>query len=205
MANERGSDEAQEWGEAVDPSSGRVPGPGDIIVTGGSATPMDPLVGDDISSPLEEDESEGTIPPCPLWAMKETRHIQWHLLPAHERHDRIRESIGSGDDTIYAIDDGRNHVVVARRVGAVEGECEYCLLGRVPLATFEDLKQNKISPVKAFEAAKEITLCGVAVEEDVRSSNIFDVARYPSIDEVPSEYRPGAAYLNLSEDLEITV
>jgi hypothetical protein len=203
--NDRGSNDSQEFGEAVDPSSGREPGPGDIIVTGGSVASMEPLVGSGDSSPLEEDEPEGTIPPCPLWAMKEWRHIQWHLLPAHERHDRIRDCIGLGDDAIYVIDDGRRHAVVARRVGAVQGECEYCLLGRVSVEVFEDLKQGKVSPTKAFEAATEITLCGVAVEESIRSSNIFDVARYGSLNEVPQDYRPGAAFLNLSEDLEITV
>lgn len=202
MANERGSSDSQEWGEAVDPSSGQRPGPGDIISSG--ITSKEPLVGSDVSSPLAEDEPEGTIPPCPLWAMKERRHVQWHLLPTHDRHDRIRDCTGSGDDTIYVIDDGRHHAVVARRVGAVQGECEYCLLGRVPLGTYEDLKHNRLSPNKAFEAASEITLCGVAVEEDILSSNVFDVARFESIEDVPAEYQPGAVFLNLAEDLEIT-
>jgi hypothetical protein len=205
MDKNSGSDDPQEWGEAVDPSSGQVPGPGDIIVTDGSVITPEPLVGSGASSSLEEDESEGTIPPCPLWAMKARRHIQWHLLPAHERHERIRECVGSGDDAIYVIDDGRNHAVVARRVGAVQGECEYCLLGRVPLETFDDLKHNRLSPSNAFQSATEITFCGVAVAEDVRSSNIFDVDRYENANDIPSGYRPGAAFLNLTETLEIAV
>ena len=53
--NDRGSNDSQEFGEAVDPSSGREPGPGDIIVTGGSVASMEPLVGSGDSSPLEED------------------------------------------------------------------------------------------------------------------------------------------------------
>jgi hypothetical protein len=205
MVKNSGSDDPQEWGGAVDPSSGQVPGPGDIIVTDGSVIPPEPLVGTGASSSLDEDEPEGTIPPCPLWAMKDRRHTQWHLLPSQERHERIRECVGSGDDAIYVIDDGRTHAIVARRVGAVQGECEYCLLGRVPLDTYEELQQNSLSTSDAFRSATEITLCGVALAEDVRSSNVFDVARYDSADEIPSEYRPGAAFLNLTESIEIAV
>jgi hypothetical protein len=205
LAKNSGSDDSQEWGEAVDPSSGQVPGPGDIIVTDGSVITPEPLVGSGASSSFEEDEPEGTIPPCPLWAMKDRRHTQWHLLPAHERHERIRECVGTGDDAIYVIDDGRSHVVVARRVGAVQGECEYCLLGRVPLETYEELKHNRLSPSTVFGSATEITICGVAVAAEVRSSNIFDVDRYENADDIPPEYRPGAAFLNLTESLEIAV
>jgi hypothetical protein len=205
MDKESGTDKSQEWGEAVDPSSGQVPGPGDIIATDGSDIAPEPLVGSGATSSLEDDEPEGTIPPCPLWAMKDRRHIQWHLLPAQERHERIRDCVGSGDETIYVIDDGRNHAVVARRVGAVQGECEYCLVGRVPLETYEELKHSRLSPSNAFQSATEITICGVAVAEVVRSSNIFDVDRYESADDIPPEYRPGAAFLNLTESLEIAV
>jgi hypothetical protein len=58
--------------------------------------------------------------------------------------------------------------------------------------------------VDAFDSADELELCGVAVEEDIRSSNIFDVAHYDGINDVPQEYRVGAEFLNLEEDLEIT-
>ena len=81
------SEQVHEWGEAVPASSGR-PKPGDIITESGLAMAPGPLVGHDVSTPLEEDEPEHTIPPAPLWAMKERRHTQWHLLPVHERHDR---------------------------------------------------------------------------------------------------------------------
>jgi len=84
--------QGHEFGEAVPASSGR-PKPGDIITESGLAMAPGPLVGHDVSTPLEEDEPEHTIPPAPLWAMKERRHTQWHLLAAHEQHDRIRECL----------------------------------------------------------------------------------------------------------------
>ena len=47
-------------------------------------------------------------------------------------------------------------------------------------------------------------LCGVAVEEDIRSSNVFDVAKYDSVDDVPEDYRPGSPFHHFRQELEIT-
>jgi hypothetical protein len=203
IADEHESGESQAPDEEVRPAGGRAPRPGEIDLPGGVVAP-EPLVGTGSSSPLEEDEPEGTIPPCPLWAMKRRRHIQWHLLPSHDRHSRIRDVVGAGDEAVYVIDDGGHHVMLGRRVGAVRGECEYCLLGRIEIGVYEELRQGRLQLVNAFDNAMELELCGVAVEEDIRSSNIFDVAHYDDLQEVPPEYRVGAEFLNLDEDLEIT-
>jgi hypothetical protein len=201
--NDQQSDKPHEWGEAVISSSQRAE-PGDIILSPSLTGALEPLVGRDESTPLEEGEPEGIIPPNPLWALKERRHIQWHLLPAHERHDRVRECIGSGDDAIYVIDDGRHHAMFGRRVGATEDGCEYCLVGRLPLERYEELRQHRLPGSEAFNSASEIALCGVAVEDGVASSNVFDVARYESIDEVPHEYLPGTPFIHFAQDLDIT-
>jgi hypothetical protein len=185
------------------PLGQRPPRPGEILLPGGFVAP-EPIVGTGSSSPLEEDEPEGNIPPCPLWAMKERRHIQWHLLPSHSRHSRIRDVVGSGDDLVYVIDDGPHHVMLGRRIGEVQGEVEYCLLGRDDLAVYEALRGGQLEMTNAFDTAHELEICGVAVEEDIRSSNIFDVTRFNDFSEVPEEYRPGAPYLHLNEDLEIS-
>jgi hypothetical protein len=185
------------------PLGSRPPRPGEIVLPTGLIAP-EPIVGTGASSPLEEDEPEGTIPPCPLWPMKERRHIQWHLLPTHDRHTRVRDVVGAGDDTVYVIDDGPHHVMLGRRVGEVRGEVEYCLLGRVDLAIYEELRAGRLQAMNAFDTAHELALCGVAVEEDIRSSNIFDVMRFRAFSDVPAEYRPGAPFLNLDEDLDIS-
>jgi hypothetical protein len=191
------------FGEAVDPAER--PAPGDVIRGSGQRAEAEPLVGKDESSPLGDDEPEGTIPPSHLWAMKDRRHIQWHLLPSHERHQRLRECVGAGDDALYFIDDGAHHVMVGRRVGAKAEECEYCLVGRQPRRLFDDLVARTVPPAAAFEGAEEITLCGVAEEEAVLSSNVFDVTRYADGAEIPAEYRPGAPFIAFDEALEITV
>jgi hypothetical protein len=194
---------AHEWGEEVPPDER--PSPGDIIEGSGWRAEAHPLVGKDESTPLEDDEPEGTVPPCPLWAMKDHRHVQWHLLPSHERHQRVRDCVGAGDDAVYVIDDGAHHVMLGHRVGEKAGECEYCLVARVPHQRYEDLRQHSVAPGAAFDGAEEIALCGVARDEGVLSSNVFDVSRYADAADVPAEYRPGSPFLQFTEDLEITV
>jgi hypothetical protein len=196
-------EQPHEWGRAVPASSG-VPRPGDIITESGLAMAPGPLVGHDESTPLEEDEPEHTIPPAQLWAMKERRHTQWHLLPAHDRHDRIRECLEADDYTIYCIDDGRHHSVIGRRVGRSPSGCEYTLIGRISLERYEELRDEVVSVATCFDTATEIRLCGVAVEEDIRSSNVFDVAIYDSIDDAPEDYRPGSPFHRFRQELEIT-
>jgi len=192
------------WGEEVTPSQSTHPRPGDIIRGSGPRAMAEPLVGKDESTPLDEDEPEGIIPPNPLWAMKIRRHTQWHLLPSHERQERVRDSLGSGDETIYVMDDGNHHVMLGRRVGECVWGCEYSLVGRVSRERYAQLKNHTVSPVDAFEGASGIALCGVAKEEGTLSSNVFDVARYETAGDVPPEYRPGSPFLEFSKDLEIT-
>ena len=199
----RPTDAPHEWGEAVPASSGR-PQPGDIITQSGLPMAPGPLVGHDVSTPLEEDEPEHTIPPGPLWAMKDRRHVQWHLLPAAERHERIRECLELDDYTLYCIDDGRHHAMIGRRVGASPDGCDYTLLGRISRSRYEELRDEVVPLVDCFSTATEIRLCGVDVEEDVRSSNVFDVALYDSVADVPEEYLPGQPFHHFGGDLEIT-
>lgn len=192
-----------EYGEAVLASSGHAE-PGDIIIDPNLTISPEPLVGDDVSSPLEEDEPEHTIPPAPLWAMKDHRHIQWHLLPSHERHDRIRECLDADDFTLYCIDDGAHHAMVGRRVGDSPSGCEYVLLGRVTRERYEQLRDEVVLLTNSFDTAEEMILCGVVIEEGILSSNVIDIASYGSIDDVPEAYRPGSPFQHFPDDLEIT-
>ena len=93
--------------------------------------------------------------------------------------------------------------MIARRVGASASGCEYALLGRVSRQRYEDLRDELVSLVKCFDTASEMRLCGVDVQEDIRSSIVFDVASYDSIDDVPQGYRPGSPFQQFRQDLEI--
>ena len=202
--DDRQPDGTHEWGHAIAPGSSARPEPGDIIINADLGIAPEPLVGRDESTPLEDHEPEGTIPPSPLWAMKDRRHVQWHLLPSHDRHQRIRERLGAGDDTMYAIDDDRRHVMLGRRVGSSPGGCEYCLIGRISLERFEQLRDQAVPLVDSFSTAVDLTLCGVVDEGQIESSNVIEVALYDSVADIPEEYLPGAPYLNFPGDLEIT-
>jgi hypothetical protein len=82
--------------------------------------------------------------------------------------------------------------------------CEYALIGRISRKRYEELRDELVLLVNCFDTATEIRLCGIDVEEGLRSSNVFDVADYDSIDDVPGEYRPGSLFQHFSGDLEIT-
>jgi len=198
-------DGSQGPSHAVVAGSGERPHPGDIVIDANLGIAPEPLVGADISTALDEDEESTTIPSGALWAMKARRHTQWHLLPSSERHQRLRETFGTGDEELFAIDDGRHHAMISRRIGSVGGDVEYSLLGRMTREHLGALQAGTVPLSAAFDEATEITLCGTAIELGVESSNVFDVARYGSADDIPSEYLPGSPLLSLRSPLEITI
>jgi len=195
MTNE--NNENDEFGTAFTPSSGEHPKPGDIIDDPALGVSPEPIVGRDASTPLEE-EPDHDIPDSTLWALKDHRHTHWHLLPSHERHERIRRSSGEGSSAVSVIDDGARHAMVGRLVATAPGGVDYILVGRISL----EAAQGDLSD--SFSTAGELALVGVAVERDISSSNIFDVARYSSAAEIPESYLPGSPVLSLREPLEIT-
>lgn len=204
-ANDPRDDEREAPGHAVVAGSGERPRPGDLVIDQDLGVVPEPLVGADTSTALDEDETTTDIPDAPLWAMKARRHTQWHLLPSSERHQRLRETLGSGDDALHVIDDGRHHVMIAHVVGSTGGDVEYSLLGRLTREHLGALESGTVPLASAFGEATEITLCGTAVEIGVESSNVFDVARYGDSSDIPAEYLPGAPRLSLSGPLEITI
>ena len=111
--------------------------PGTAANTFPVAAPVD-------ATPLEEDEPEGTVPPSPLWAMKERAHGGIHVFghPA-----RIRARAGEGDAAVFAIDDGPHHCMIGRRVGAT-GDGPWAMLdeGGTLLAVYEATGTDRIKP-----------------------------------------------------------
>jgi hypothetical protein len=155
-----------------------------------------PVTAPEDATPLEEHEPEGTIPHSPLWALKDRAHGGIHLFghPA-----RIRAAAGTGDAAVYAIDDGPHHCMIGRRVGATTDDCVYSLIGRVELATWQQLEQGSIDGRTAFAEAKELGLSGTVDTGGV--ANVFDVDWYDSLDDVPADYLPPSPFLTFAEDL----
>jgi hypothetical protein len=208
----------ERFGQAVPGGPDATPHPGDLVVTPGHTPPEvvakdmvfemaevpEPLVGEDSDTPLADDEPEGVIPSNPLWAMKNRRHGQWHLFH-HGHPERLRAVVGSGADAVYAMDDGRDHVMLGRPVGSSPSGCQYCLVGRVPRGVFDSLQSRQTRPQDAFAQAEEIALCGVIAIEEVKSGETFDVASYETAADIPREYLPGSDPIAFPSDIEIDV
>jgi hypothetical protein len=205
-------------GRAVPEGSGETPRPGDLVIGPGGTPPEvesdefvfetvvvpEPLVGEDTDSPLADDEPEGNIPANPLWAMKARRHGQWHLFH-HKDAERIREAVGQGPDAVYAIDDGRDHVMLGRQVGASPSGCQYALVGRVPIGDFDALCQGELDARGAFDRAGELALCGVVQIDEVLTGETFEVALYDSAADMPPEYLPGHEFIEFADDIDLEV
>lgn len=162
----------------------------------GTAAGTFPVTAPEDATPLEEHEPEGTVPPSPLWAMKERAHGGIHVFghPA-----RIRARAGEGDAAVYAIDDGPRHCMIGRRVGATTDGCTYSLVARVDLPTWQALESRAIDGRAAFLSSEEAGLSGTVETNGV--SNVFDVAWYHTAAEIPEQYLPPAAFLTFAEDL----
>jgi hypothetical protein len=136
------------------------------------------------STPLQEDATDSSIPAFALWSMKYLRH--GHLFGRAQTE--IRQSIGEGDHVIYVLDDGRNHCLVSRKVGTSPDGCTYCLVARIPIATYDALVAGATAD-SAFAEGRSFSLCAVFEAQD-GVSNVAVSERYDAVDEVPAEYLP---------------
>ena len=94
--------------------------------------------------------------------------------------------------------------MMGRRVGVSPSGVEYCLIGRITVDDLAILTGHDAALVDAFGMAHELALCGVDQEDTIESSNILDIARYDSVEEIPTDFLPGARFHSFPSDLEIT-
>jgi hypothetical protein len=136
------------------------------------------------STPLEETNDEHLIPRYALWSMKYLRHEGLFGRSEWE----IRSCFGEGPNTVYVIDDSRKSCLISRRVGEGTDGATYCLVARIPIASYEQLTDGA-SPQVIFARARDFFLCAVfdAIEA---VSNVSVVESFDSSDNVPSEYLP---------------
>jgi hypothetical protein len=151
------------------------------------------------STPLESDHGDGLIPSGPLWAMKYLRHGRLGSSN-DDGPDHIRWASGPDDRNaeIYVIDDGNDHCMVSRLVGASPDGCTYCLVARVKRLDFEDVRSGRADVLDLFVPGKEFTLCAV-VEGAI--SNVVRVAGYRKYRDVPADYLPPTGFIEFDEPL----
>jgi hypothetical protein len=158
----------------------------------------------DGSTPLNVDEPEQVVPTSPLWAMKYLRHGRGGPSSDDPGSGRIRwasddmDADGDAAAAVYVIDDGYDHCMVARRVGASPDGCTYCLVARIKLLDFDDVLAGWADPAGLFSLGREFTLCAV-VEGPV--SNVARVAGYRRLKDVPADYLPPSPCINFDETI----
>jgi hypothetical protein len=175
----------------------------DVAGAGPEPDPGEPVPADDLGAtpgsadPTDVPAGEGGIPAGALAAMRTRAHSNRHLAPGDE--DRIRATVGTDDDTVYVIDDGADHCMIAHRVGQAPDGCLYCLVARVALEEYADVVAGDLEPGELFSDARDISLCGVAEDEgDV--TNVFLVQHYRRARDVPSDYLPGSPFLEFTDE-----
>jgi hypothetical protein len=146
------------------------------------------------STPLAEHDGDGVIPSAALWAMKYRRHGGfWGGAEA-----TVRERYGSGTGTVYVLDDGRKHCVVARQVGTSPDGCTYFLVGQIGIGAYEDVVDDETLADEIFTGARELCLCVVYEDADA-VSNVAVVTSFNSFDAVPPEYLPPSPAIAFAE------
>jgi hypothetical protein len=132
--------------------------------------------------------------PSPCGPLKYMRH--GHLFSRAEAD--IRDRYGTGDHTVYVIDDGRSHCMAGRMVGTGADGCTYCLVAQISIATYEQLVNDEVVVEHVFSESREPALVVVYEAEDA-VSNVALVRTFATIDEVPVEYLPPAPALVFTE------
>jgi hypothetical protein len=136
------------------------------------------------STPLADENDEGSLPHYALWSMKYLRGS--HFFGHSET--RIRDTFGQGSDAVYVMDDGRKRCLISRKVGSGSDGSIYCLVAQVPVSAYEQLVDGAPS-ASVFANAEGFSLCSVFAAEDA-VSNVTVVESYRTAAEVPSDYLP---------------
>ncbi len=161
--------------------------PSDELDDLGEIDPPEPLDG--------TEEPEDQIPPAPLWAMKDRMHGRRLTDPDDPGH--IYGRVGSGGSALYFCDDGNEHCMVGRRVGQSPDKCVYCLVARVGVFAYEQLRDGEIAARDVFADARDIAVCGVF--EDQGASNVMAIQHYRRSRSIPEEYLPPNPFIEFAD------
>ncbi|HLI73614.1 MAG TPA: hypothetical protein VKU86_07010 [Acidimicrobiales bacterium] len=189
-----GAEEVHDWGLPPPPPPSLSDSPSGIASVSdasGGGVGISPLLFQPASStPLERDEPEG-VPAAAWWAMADRKHTA--RRPGRDDDESICVRLGSGDHSLYVVDDGPDHCMICRFVGADPEECVYCLVARIDRDLFADLRDGRTPLDDAFSGAHDIALCSVFESQAV--SNVVHIAQYRRAGDVPAEYLPPSPFI----------
>ena len=191
--NDWGAHEIHDWGVPPPQSSSSPAVPSGIASVSdasGGAVGISPLLfTPEESTPPGHDGVDPEIPAVARWAMEDRRHSSRNVDP----DDTIECRLGTGDATVYVIDDGPDHCMISRLVGEDEDGCVYCLVARIASDRFAELRDGAAALEDAFAGAHDIALSSVFESPDV--SNVVLVEHYPRVRDVPPEYLPPSPFI----------
>jgi len=152
---------------------------------------------DDSVDDARPDAGDDDIPVLVLAAMRDRMHSRRFSDPDDAGH--VRVTVGTGDDAIHVVDDGPDRCMIGRVVGRAPDGCVYCLVARIALFGYEQLRDGDMAPVDAFSDSRDISLCGV-FEVDGIVENIALVRHFRHGQKVPAEYLPTHPFLEFVDD-----
>lgn len=127
--------------------------------------------------------------------MKDRMH--YHRLFEPGEPGYVRCSLGNDDSALYFTDDGPDHCMISRRVGSSPDGAEYCLVARISLARYLELRDGEVAFADAFSDARDICLCGVFKDEF--ASDVIVVRHYRHAADIPDEYLPSSPFIEFSD------
>jgi hypothetical protein len=123
--------------------------------------------------------------------------MHYHRLFEPGEPGYVRGSLGKADSALYFTDDGPDHCMASRRVGRSPDGSEYCLVARISLFRYQELRDREVAVDDAFSDARDICLCGVF--EDESASDVIVVQHYRHVADIPDEYLPPAPFIEFSD------
>lgn len=203
-AKDWGASETHDWGVALPYTA-----PAGIDTDRDELLDLEPAADSDPGTAGDEGD-EALVPSHVELAMENLQHHQVRAEAGQEEDPLY--CFGSGDATLYAIEDGAKRLIIGRGVGRDAEGCIYCLVGTTSPALLTMLGSGEVAPTEAFHDAAELTLCSVfqadhtprrhfrltALNRPV--SNVVLVQHYKKIQDVPVEYRPGQPFLLFTDE-----
>jgi hypothetical protein len=130
MTTDWGDAEGKDWGGSEVHDWGLTPPSDATPILGAPLAKADDPIGDPLPAGVgAEAQVDTDIASAVSAAMNNWRHSS--LTRDAEEAGPTEYVVGTGDATVYAIDDGRDHAMIGRAVGQDEEGCVYCLVGRV--------------------------------------------------------------------------
>src|SRR5579872_4047295 len=102
--------------------------------------------GTDPADDAAGDASDG-IPSVVMAVIRDRMHAR--RLSDADDPGHVEVTLGSGDDVLHVVDDGPDRCMIGRLVGRSDDGSVYCLVARVPLFSYEQVRDGELTAADA--------------------------------------------------------